>query len=252
MVPGTHLGAPVPTPPARRAAGVLRRELARAVPVVDRGEPATVPHRAGALAQRGRLGRWRAVRGRGRAAAQSRRSPARARRRVQGACAIRRWAARPTRAEVRTSRSSRAGWSVTAGRGCNNRARSSATPAHASNTSSTSRRSGRRCRRTLDAGAICGSTPTASWNGTAPGTSGAPSLRRVATNRARISGVSTGSIGRRPAICCSRARARSTCARRAALDAPDPWTVARELVDLSSLIFEPREAPAEARRWTGP
>jgi hypothetical protein len=40
--------------------------------------------------------------------------------------------------------------------------------------------------------------------------------------------------------------------RRAALDAPDPWSVARELVDLSSLVFEPREAPAEARRWTGP
>lgn len=39
---------------------------------------------------------------------------------------------------------------------------------------------------------------------------------------------------------------------RASLDAPDPWTAARELVDLSGLTFETREAPAEALRWTGP
>jgi hypothetical protein len=39
---------------------------------------------------------------------------------------------------------------------------------------------------------------------------------------------------------------------RASLDAPDLWAVAHELVDLSSLVFEPRAAPAEARRWTGP
>jgi hypothetical protein len=39
---------------------------------------------------------------------------------------------------------------------------------------------------------------------------------------------------------------------RRSLTAADVWAAARELVDLSSLAFEPREAPPEARRWIGP
>ena len=39
---------------------------------------------------------------------------------------------------------------------------------------------------------------------------------------------------------------------RDATGADDPWSAARELVDLSSLSFEGREAPPEARTWNGP
>lgn len=38
---------------------------------------------------------------------------------------------------------------------------------------------------------------------------------------------------------------------RRAVRGPDPWAAARELIDLSSLSFEERAPPAEARRWTG-
>jgi hypothetical protein len=38
----------------------------------------------------------------------------------------------------------------------------------------------------------------------------------------------------------------------ASLDAADVWGAARQLVDLSPLTFEAREAPPEARWWSGP
>jgi hypothetical protein len=39
---------------------------------------------------------------------------------------------------------------------------------------------------------------------------------------------------------------------RNATGADDPWSAARELVDLSSLSFEGRAAPPEAKAWNGP